>query len=81
MTEKRNAHGMTFPSTPDSFPGDVQHLVSPIVGMIRYQQKYPINGIVEAKELLAYAEERLAFLLELAEDMDTQMKELKSNGV
>lgn len=69
VDEGRPHHGLG-PS--DYFPGNVQHLVSPIVGMLRLDQA---DGRTMTPENLEYVIDRLAFVLELAREEDAAEQE------
>ena len=64
VQEGRPHHGL---GSSDHFPGNVQHLVSPIVGTLRLRKHH---GEALTQEELDHIEDRLAFLLEIAREAD-----------
>lgn len=62
----RDHHGLG-PST--YFPGNVQHLVNPVVGILRIMEQ---DGEIPDADDFAYLIDTLAFVLELAEEEDSK---------
>ena len=65
-------HGLG-PST--YLPGNVSHLVSPIVGMLRLMER---DGEAPDPEDMAYMIDRLAFVLEIAREADEEEEPVPS---
>jgi hypothetical protein len=64
IAEGRSGHGL---GQSDYLPGNVQHLVSPIVGMLRRMER---DGEIPDEDDYKFLIDRLTFVLEIAREAD-----------